>query len=144
MSAAIVRDGAEAVGGQEEELLVPRVAVERPAVAEHDGLSLAPVLEEDLRPVTRLDRAHDRHLEIGPAGMAEPAEGLTPGARPCHPPFSSPATIGPDRPRWKRRSARNGRERPQHGTSQTPESRRERRRACARLERRERRRAADA
>ena len=46
VAAAVVGDAAVAVGGQEEHLVVPGVGVERPAVAEDDGLSRAPVLVE--------------------------------------------------------------------------------------------------
>src|ERR1700693_745109 len=43
-AATVMRDGAIAVGGQEERLFVPGVGMERPAVAEDDGLARAPVL----------------------------------------------------------------------------------------------------
>ena len=54
MTAAVVGDGAEAVRGDEHHLVVPGVGVERPAVAEDDGLSAAPVLVEDARAVRRV------------------------------------------------------------------------------------------
>src|SRR5258708_37486030 len=44
-------DGAIALGGQEERLVVPGVGIERPAVAEDDGLARAPVLVEDRRSI---------------------------------------------------------------------------------------------
>ena len=58
--AAIVRDGAKPVRGKKEELLVPRVRIEWPAVTEHDGLSGAPILVKNLRSVFRRDRRHVR------------------------------------------------------------------------------------
>ena len=42
-----MRDGAIAMGGHEERLVVPGVGIERPAVAEDDGLPRAPVLVKD-------------------------------------------------------------------------------------------------
>ena len=50
VAAAVVGDAAVAVGGQEQHLRLPAVGIQRPAVAEHDRLSLAPVLVEDLVP----------------------------------------------------------------------------------------------
>src|SRR5207253_8850132 len=49
--AAVVRDRAEPVRGDVEQLIVPRVSAERPAVAEDDGLPGAPVLVVDHGPV---------------------------------------------------------------------------------------------
>jgi len=51
MAAPIMGDGAIAVGGHVEHLVVPGVGIERPAVAEDDGLACAPVLEEDRRSI---------------------------------------------------------------------------------------------
>src|SRR5436305_6820721 len=48
MAAAIVRDDAIAVLEKEQHLRIPVVGRERPAVAEDDGLSAAPVLVVDL------------------------------------------------------------------------------------------------
>ena len=50
MAAAVMGDDAIAVIEEEQHLRVPVVGRQRPAVAEHDGLTLAPVLVEDLRP----------------------------------------------------------------------------------------------
>src|ERR1019366_7878554 len=41
--AAIVRDAAEIVVGEKKHLVLKRVGIERPAVAENDGLSVAPI-----------------------------------------------------------------------------------------------------
>lgn len=57
VSAAIMGDHAKALVEEEQHLRVPLVGRERPAVVKDDGLALAPVLEEDLRPVGRLDEA---------------------------------------------------------------------------------------
>jgi len=48
---------------QEEHLVFPAVRIQRPAMAEDDGLSLAPVLVIDLRPV--LGRDHEALLGCG-------------------------------------------------------------------------------
>src|SRR5262249_40270302 len=58
VAAAVVRDHAEAALREEEQLAVPGVGVERPAVREGDDRALAPVLVVELRPVLRGDRAH--------------------------------------------------------------------------------------
>ena len=50
--AAIVGDDAEAVRREEQHLRVPAVGVQRPAVAEDDGWTVAPVLVEDLGAVS--------------------------------------------------------------------------------------------
>ena len=51
VAAAVVRDAAVAVRGEEHHLVFPGVGAERPAVAEDDRLSRAPVLVVDLRAV---------------------------------------------------------------------------------------------
>src|SRR5665811_1963874 len=51
-------DRAIAVGRQEEHLSLPTIGIQWPAMAEHDGLSRAPVLVVDLRAVFRRHRAH--------------------------------------------------------------------------------------
>ena len=58
MAAPVVGDDAEAVVEEEHHLGVPVVRRERPAVAEHDGLTLAPILVEDLDAVLGLDEGH--------------------------------------------------------------------------------------
>jgi hypothetical protein len=55
---AVVRDGTEAVGRQVELLGLPAVAAEAPAMAEHDGLSVAPVLVEDVDAIGDGDEGH--------------------------------------------------------------------------------------
>ena len=46
VAAAVVRDHAIAVTEKEQHLVVPVIGGQRPAVAEHDRLTLAPVLEK--------------------------------------------------------------------------------------------------
>ena len=58
MPPTIVGDGAIALGGQEEQLLVPGVGVERPAVAEDHRLTRSPILVIDLCSVLRGDGRH--------------------------------------------------------------------------------------
>ena len=58
VAAAVVGDAAVAARGQEEHLVFEGVGAERPAVAEDDGLSGAPVVVVDLRAVLGRDRAH--------------------------------------------------------------------------------------
>ena len=58
MAAPVVGDDAIAVLEEEQHLRVPIIGRQRPAVAEHDGLTLAPVLVEDLDAVLGGDRAH--------------------------------------------------------------------------------------
>src|SRR4029077_3155538 len=60
MAAPIVRDDAIAVLEEEQHVRVPIIGRQRPAMAEHEGLPLAPVLVEDLDAVFRGDRAHVR------------------------------------------------------------------------------------
>ena len=58
MSAPVVGDDAIAVIEEEQHLRVPIIGRQRPAVAEHDGLTLAPVLVIDRRAVFRCNCAH--------------------------------------------------------------------------------------
>jgi len=58
MPAAIMGDAAIAARGEEEHLVLESVRAERPAMAEHDGLPRAPVVEIDFSPVLGGDRAH--------------------------------------------------------------------------------------
>jgi hypothetical protein len=60
VTAAIVRDAAEAVLHEEEHLRVPHVGVQRPAVREGDDRARAPVLVVDGGSVFHSDRAHAR------------------------------------------------------------------------------------
>jgi hypothetical protein len=66
MPAAIMRDAAVALARKEEHLVFEGVRAERPAVAEDDGLTFAPVVVIDRRAVLGRDRAHD----AGPHGRA--------------------------------------------------------------------------
>src|SRR6185437_3325145 len=54
----VMRDDAIAVIDEEHHLPVPVIRRERPTVAEHNGLTLAPVLVENFRTGARLDRRH--------------------------------------------------------------------------------------
>src|SRR5208337_1172455 len=58
MAAAVMGDHAKTLAEEEEHLRVPIVRRERPAMAEHDGLTRAPVLVEDLDAVRGGDRRH--------------------------------------------------------------------------------------
>jgi hypothetical protein len=58
VAAAVMRDDAIAVIEEEHHLRVPIVGRQRPAVAEHDGLTLAPILVENLHAVLGSDRRH--------------------------------------------------------------------------------------
>src|SRR5213592_4219831 len=51
MAAPVMGNGAIAMGGHVEQLVVPGVGIEGPAVAEDDGLARAPVLVEDRRSI---------------------------------------------------------------------------------------------
>ncbi len=51
MAAPVVGDHAEALAEEEQHLRVPIIGRQRPAVAKHDGLTVAPVLVEDLNAV---------------------------------------------------------------------------------------------
>src|SRR5262249_45508092 len=70
----VVGNGAKAVAREEEQLLVPRIGVEGPAVAEDDGLARPPVLIEDLRAVFGFDRGHE-----GPPRVVRCRVGQRPG-----------------------------------------------------------------
>ena len=58
MAAPVVRDDAIAALAEEQHLPVPVVRAERPAMREHDRLSRAPVLVENLCSVLRGDSGH--------------------------------------------------------------------------------------
>src|SRR5215468_7629480 len=58
MATAVMGDGAKAMGGYIDQLVVPGVGVERPAMAEDDGLAGAPVLVVDLSALHALARRH--------------------------------------------------------------------------------------
>src|SRR3954452_24591627 len=51
VTTAVVRDCAKAVRRDEDQLVVPRVGIQRPPMTEYDWLPSAPVLVEDLGPV---------------------------------------------------------------------------------------------
>ena len=58
VAAAVVRDDPVTRWQEEQHLVVPVVGRQRPAVAEHDRLARAPVLEEDVNAVARGDGGH--------------------------------------------------------------------------------------
>src|SRR5450631_1203260 len=58
MSTPIVGDAAVSTRCQKENLVLEGIGAKRPAMTEHHGLSLAPVLVIDLRTVFSRDRAH--------------------------------------------------------------------------------------
>src|SRR5438094_9695630 len=58
MSAPVVGYDAIAVLEEEQHLRVPIIGRQRPAVAKHDGLTFAPVLVADLRPIFRRNCRH--------------------------------------------------------------------------------------
>ncbi len=62
MAAPVMGDAAIAVRGEEEHLVLEGVGAERPAMAEDDRLSRAPILVIDLGAVLGRDRAHDASL----------------------------------------------------------------------------------
>ena len=59
MTAPVMGDDTKALVEKEHHLGVPVVGRQRPAVAEDDGLALAPVLVEDLDAVLGRDERHD-------------------------------------------------------------------------------------
>src|SRR3989442_13236508 len=63
MASTVVRDRAVGVGGHEIQLVIPVIRVERPTVAEVDGLPFAPVLIENAGAVLGRDcaSAHRSH-----------------------------------------------------------------------------------
>ena len=61
VAAPVMGDHAEALAEEEEHLWVPVVRREGPAMAEHDGLTGAPVLVVDLEAVPGGDRRHLLH-----------------------------------------------------------------------------------
>ena len=58
VAAAVMGDDAIAVIEEEQHLRVPVIGRQRPTMAEHDGLTFAPVLVEDLNAVFGRNRAH--------------------------------------------------------------------------------------
>src|SRR6476646_2229793 len=58
VAATVVGDHAIALIEEEQHLRVPVVGRQRPAMAEHDGLTFAPVLVENLNAVFRFDTPH--------------------------------------------------------------------------------------
>src|SRR5438552_7527844 len=73
MSAAIMCDAAVAARGQEKHLVLKSVRAQRPAVAEGNGLTRAPIIVINLRSVFGSDRAHAFCLD---AWIVTPRAGL--------------------------------------------------------------------
>src|SRR5882757_5686744 len=63
VAAAVVGDDPIALVEEEQHLGVPVIGRKRPAMAEHDGLTFAPVLVVDLNPILGLDCRHFSLLE---------------------------------------------------------------------------------
>src|SRR5438132_12269198 len=73
MAAPVVGYDTIALLEEEQHLRVPIIGRQRPAVAEHDGLTFAPVLVEDLNAVFGGDRVHrTRSLATGGGGRPRP------------------------------------------------------------------------
>src|SRR5579862_1103929 len=58
VAAAVMGDDAIAPIEEEQHLIIPVIGRQRPAMAEHDGLTFAPVLVEDLNAILGLHDAH--------------------------------------------------------------------------------------
>ncbi len=71
MTTAVMGDDAKTLGNEEQHLRIPVIGAERPAMVEHDRLSVlrAPVLVEDFGSVCRLNKAHDR-FSFGCVGIS--------------------------------------------------------------------------
>src|SRR6185369_9731173 len=87
MAAAIMGDDPKAVVLEKQHLCVPVVGRQRPAVAEHDRLPLAPILVEDLDAVLGRDGGHGEFsscyaVNVDQAGRCKPAglAGLPPNS----------------------------------------------------------------
>jgi hypothetical protein len=62
VTAPVMGDNAIAAVEEEQHLRIPVVGRQWPTVTEHDGLTFAPVLVENLDAVFRCDKAHDVFL----------------------------------------------------------------------------------
>src|SRR5207237_8084332 len=74
MATPVVGDDAIAALEEEQHLRVPIIGRQRPAMAEHDGLTFAPVFVEDLNAVFGGDRVHGTSL--GTSGGGRPRLGI--------------------------------------------------------------------
>src|SRR6516225_1235021 len=92
VAAAIVGNHAVALLEEEQHLVIPIVARQRPAVAEHDGLTLAPVLVIDFDAVPRFDKAHVTHPSTKKFGLALVQRRQTPSKINL---VKKPGSIGP-------------------------------------------------
>src|SRR2546421_12957920 len=75
MAPPVMGDDPEALAEKEEHLSVPIVRRERPAMAEHDGLTRTPVLVENIGAVPGGDRGHVLDPFGGGGSPASLAEG---------------------------------------------------------------------
>src|SRR5712692_3898709 len=75
VAASVMGDDAIAVFEEEQHLRVPIIGRQRPAMAEHDGLTLAPVLIENLNAVFGGDRVHGT-CSLGTSGGGRPRLGI--------------------------------------------------------------------
>ncbi len=62
MAAAVMRDDAKALHGQEEHLRIPGIAAKWPAMGEHNRLARAPILEKNLSTVLGVECRHGKLL----------------------------------------------------------------------------------
>src|SRR5262245_16446675 len=58
VTAAVMRNNAIALVEEEQHLCIPVVGRQRPTMAEHNGLTFAPILVEDFNAVFRFYKAH--------------------------------------------------------------------------------------
>src|SRR5262245_2332933 len=58
MPATVVRDATEPVRREEEHLVLPRIGIQGPSMAEDDGLARSPVFEVNPRAVLRREPVH--------------------------------------------------------------------------------------
>src|SRR5437762_12466928 len=69
MAAAVVGDDAKAVVDEKHHLRVPIISRQRPAVTENNGLTFAPVLVINSRPVFRRNRWHKYSSKLDSASF---------------------------------------------------------------------------
>src|SRR6185369_7710605 len=81
MAAAIMGDDPKAVVLEKQHLRVPVVGRQRPAVAEHDRLPLAPILVEDLDAVLGRDGGHGNSPLVTPSMSIKPADASPPASQ---------------------------------------------------------------
>src|SRR5262245_27928555 len=77
MTTAVMRDDAIAVLEEKQHLGVPVIGRQRPAVAEHDGLTFAPILVKDLDAVFGCNCAHGTSCKSALLRMRSSSSPLT-------------------------------------------------------------------